>query len=78
MRVATWNSNSVKQLLPRLLPWRAQRQLVAGRVRAAWVDREACKDSTPSDQAPVIVAVAATTSPTTLLTGRRLEAIVFS
>ena len=76
MRVATWNVNSVKQRVPRLLRWPAQRQPVAGRVRAAWVDRQARKGSTPSDHAPVIVAVAATTSPTTILTGRRLEAIV--
>jgi exodeoxyribonuclease III len=26
VRVATWNVNSVKQRMPRLLPWLAQRQ----------------------------------------------------
>jgi len=78
MRVATWNVNSVKLRVPRLLPWPAQRQPVAGRVRAAWVDRPAPKGSAHSDHAPVIVAVTATASPTTSQTGRRLEAIAFS
>ena len=32
-------------------------EMVAGRVRAAWVDRQARKGSGPSDHAPVIVDI---------------------
>src|SRR5262245_20567087 len=78
MRVATSSVNPVKQRVPRPLPCLAQRQPVAGRVRAARVDRRARQGSTPSDHAPLIVAVAATASPMTFLTWRQLEAIVFS
>ena len=65
MRLATWNVNSVKARLPRLLQWLADMgmridlvyvtEAVAARVRSAYVDREARKGKGPSDHAPVVV-----------------------
>ncbi len=60
VRVATWNVNSVKQRMPRLLPWLDQRQpdVVCVSRRPSWLATRSWRSSLRNSRREYVVALA--------------------